>query len=210
MFVFGHYKLSHSPFLRKCDFKRAVEHRLFGNMSRIVITNIAMSWKMTIDPRCTRQSFEELCFKNDAENEFVIKYHSNFAVLRSINTQFVFIVFYGGHVNCTGISHPSLVLAAMRLFKSVFHAKIFSVKVQAIAATSAGKSFEPQDVQSIKARIPVGDSVRVIKHFFSGLLIRFKGGGSAQLFYSGRINFLGGKSVSHITCMHREVTLYTK
>ena len=137
---------------------------------------------------------------------FAIEYYANFAVVRSTHTSFVYIVFYGGHVNCTGISTRAKISDAIRLFKAAFQVGSVSYRVRAIAATGDTTIlFTPNSVQQLKQALPTSDNLFCIREFFTGVLIRFGEGGTAQIFFSGKVNFLGAKSEEHLFRMGRVV-----
>ena len=68
-------------------------------LSHIRITNYAVSWKITLTG--IRGDFETLVIKNKLQDKFHIVYDANFVVLQYSNSNLVYIIFYGGHVNCT-------------------------------------------------------------------------------------------------------------
>ena len=172
-----------------------------GFLSMLIkLTNFAISWKIT-PLRNTRKAFEELveCY---AESTFQVTYHANFAVLRCRDYKFVYVAFYGGHVNCTGISHHHQISTAVSVFNERFRTSPRNIKVQAIAATTnTHTAFTPDDILTIKSRVSSEDKLVIARDYFSGVLIRFKHGGMAQIFYSGKVNFLGVKTINQLIHM---------
>jgi len=164
---------------------------------KIKVTNYAISWKA---PFCgTRQSFRRLTEHLRVGRLFKLAFHANFAVLRFIHANFVYIIFYGGHVNCTGVAHSKLIPVAVSLFEGVFCCHVTSHKIQAIAATSnTYRCFAQKDIDKLKNAVPRGNRIFCVRDYFTGILIRFEKGGSAQLFYSGKVNFLGAKSLQQL------------
>ena len=119
---------------------------------------------------------------------------------------FVYIIFYGGHVNCTGLRYKRSIEEAIQIFKESFNVTDVSYKIQAIAATSdTFKTFTPDSIETLKRIIPKEDHLFTVCEFFTGILIRFGSGGSAQIFYSGKVNFLGAKSECHLKYMYSVV-----
>ena len=60
-----------------------------NNHSKLVITNYAMSWKTCLGG--LKSSFKTLVEKRKLHRVFIVKYHANFAVLRSRHLPFVYI-----------------------------------------------------------------------------------------------------------------------
>lgn len=120
-----------------------------------------------------------------------------------INTHlFVYIIFYGGHVNCTGIRNIREIFQSIQIFKSVFIQDIFSLKVQAIAGTlKTNISFSPKDISYLRSVIPSNICLIIVKHYFSSVIVRFDFGGTAQIFFSGKVNFLGAKTFENFKRM---------
>jgi len=171
------------------------------NYSQLIITNYAVSWKTCLGG--LKSSFETLVNRRYLNRVFHIIYHANFAVLRSKHLPFVYIVFYGGHVNCTGIPNSADIDRATRLFKLAFGVKVFNCKTRAIAATTNTlKTITQGSITEIKRLLFGKDQLFYVRDFFTGALIRFENGGSAQIFYSGKVNFLGAKDKGHLLRMY--------
>ena len=154
-----------------------------------------------------KSAFEVLVENQKVKNDFTVVYHANFAVMRSIYTSLVYIVFYGGHVNCTGVAREELIQPAISIFKVAFGCCVDSYNIQAIAATANTlKSFTQSNVEYLAPLVPKGDQLFYVQEYFTGILIRFGKGGSAQIFYSGKVNFLGAKSLKQLFHMYYVVT----
>ena len=170
-------------------------------MNNLKVTNFAVSWKGEFNSPNTRSAFSGV-FSTQALKPASIKYYANFAVVRYFNVKPVYIIFYSGHVNCTGIGRFDFIADAIRLFKYTFRIKIASVKVKAIAATSRlNWSLESHGIKHILKKACDDVRISIVSNRFTGLMFRFKNGGTVQLFYSGKINFLGGRSVEHLQYM---------
>lgn len=171
----------------------------------VTITNIAVSWKFPVATgRNTKMAFNNLVTSKGCSDFFTIKYYANFAVLRCISSfAFVYVVFYGGHVNCTGIRRRNDLKHALLLFKRYIKTNIFSLKIQAVAATCfLGSALYPSCIKHFKAVTLNKDKVIIVRNYFSGFIIRYSQGGTAQIFYSGKVNFLGIKTKYHLDYMH--------
>ena len=168
---------------------------------KIIISNFAVSWRADFGNH-TRRSFESL-FKNMSYVSTSVKCHANFAVVRVFPFKFVYVIFYGGHVNCTGINKLVVIDTAIYLFKCMFKCNITNFKIQAIAATTDFSiALTPDILVSVKPKIRNEDRLIIVRDFFSGIILKFGTGGTAQIFYSGKINFLGAKSYKHLIQMY--------
>ena len=176
------------------------------------MTNFVISWKAKFSERKNKKAFMNSMAKG-YDNHFHITHHANFAVIRPVGHQFVYITFYGGHVNCTGIRHPRLVANAISVFKYCFHnITLSNIKIQAIAATLYDKSlmFTPDDIPVMRKKLAPDSKLLIISSRFTGARIRFSYGGSAQLFFSGKVNFLGAKNISHLSRMNADISIFGK
>lgn len=171
-------------------------------MTNILLTNFATSWTAKFGIKGIKKSFQSLIEKRKIGAFLHIKYHSNFAVVRFKQFKFVYIIFYGGHVNCTGLANSEQICFAIKLFKVLFPIRIINLRIQAIAATTDTKCiFTPKQLYLLKRRKRSNDRMLIVREFFTGILIKFAFGGTAQLFYSGKVNILGAKTLKHLILM---------
>jgi len=160
---------------------------------KIKVTNYAISWKA---PFCgTRQSFRRLTEHLRVGRLFKLAFHANFAVLRFIHANFVYIIFYGGHVNCTGVAHSKLIPVAVSLFEGVFCCHVTSHKIQAIAATSnTYRCFAQKDIDKLKNAVPRGNRIFCVRDYFTG--------GSAILLWQSQLpgSKKSATTISYVAC----------
>lgn len=174
-------------------------------INSLKVTNYAISWKSCFHIDNTKTSFET-ALSNQNTTPQSINYHSNFAVIRYHNTKFVYIIFYSGHVNCTGIANLHSIKQAVKLFKDTYSLPIRSFKVKAIAATSTLKTIiRHDDIEHLLNKSTHDVKISVVSNRFVGLMFRFREGGSVQIFYSGKVNFLGARDYYHLYHMNNIV-----
>lgn len=179
-------------------------------MNTLKVTNYAISWKSCFHVNNTKSSFERVLSSQKLAPKSV-EYHSNFAVIRYFNIKFVYIIFYSGHVNCTGISNLKSIPLAVNLFKETYSIPISSFKVKAIAATSELESLiSHRHIYSLLQKSTSDIRISIVSNKFVGLMFRFKIGGSVQIFYSGKVNFLGARDLHHLKFMSDVVSTLIK
>lgn len=165
------------------------------------VTNYAISWKGCFHADNTKASFKVILSSQNTTPQSII-YHSNFAVIRYHDMKFVYIVFYSGHVNCTGVSNLHAIQLAVKLFKETYCIPIRSFKVKAIAAASnLETAISTNDIERLLTKNTSSVKISVVSNRFVGLMFRFKIGGAVQIFYSGKINFLGARNYDHLYYM---------
>ena len=146
------------------------------------------------------------------ENSLDARYYANFAVFKSRHFKYVYVIFYGGHVNCTNIPCSKLINDAVKAFELHFCSVISNVRIQAIAATysNALLAFDPDEILVMRKKLPSDSKLYITSSRFAGVRIRFHSGGTAQLFFSGRANFLGAKNIEHLIRMHSVILSLAK
>ena len=170
-------------------------------MDSLKVTNLAISWKSFNFIKKTKRAYANL-INSQVIRPLKVNYHANFAVVRYKNVKFVYIIFYSGHINCTGIASIELVNLAVHLFKRSYITSISSFKVKAIAATAKlDRGLTPVELDKLVHISSCEVRISLPNNKFAGLMLRFQGGGSAQVFYSGKVNFLGARSLSHLKFM---------
>lgn len=179
-------------------------------MVDLKVSNFAISWKAEFEVDNTKRSFEKIVLEQKTKPK-TARFYANFAVVRYDNIKSVYIIFYSGHVNCTGVSKPSLILPAIDFFSQTFSVKVSRFRIKAIAATATLKN--PLEVRNILQILKTGQSEivpSIVSNRFTGLMIRFKKGGSAQIFYSGKINYLGACNLTQLKYMNSFVKRLVK
>ena len=172
-------------------------------MHNLKVTNMAISWKGDFDCKKTKKAFENI-ISTQLIKPNLVKYYANFAVVRYRQVKFVYIIFYSGHVNCTGVSNPNFIAIALKVFKQSYSIPIHSFKIKAIAATTKfNLKFLPEYINHILSESNNAlYKLSIVSNRFTGLMFRFKIGGSVQVFYSGKTNFLGARDFSHLNYMN--------
>ena len=84
--------------------------------------------------------------------------------------------------------------------------------MEAITASVIEKSlqFTPDDIPRMREILDSDSKLYITSNRFTGARIRFSYGGTAQLFFSGRVNFLGAKSTGHLTRMYQSVLMLSR
>ncbi len=131
-----------------------------------------------------------------------VVHHSNYSVIRPKHRKIVFIVFYSGYVNCTGLKTQEDIPAALALFQEVSGPSNIcfgKVKIDNIAATShLGKKIS---LTSLKP--PRGEVTQVCYNpeRFAGAHVKLNKGGCCIVFENGKVVLVGAKSDSYLRYM---------
>ena len=105
-------------------------------------------------------------------------------------------------MNCTGVNSFDSILLAVNLFRKTYETAIHNFKIKAMAATSNLKSlFTCEDINRILKKNTPSVKISIVSNKFIGLMFRFSSGGAAQVFCSGKINFLGARNFEHLHLM---------
>ncbi len=133
-------------------------------------------------------------------------HHSNYSVLRPSGTKPVYILFYSGHVNCTGVRDSSSIPSSVSLLQQLLNLPeedIGRIRVDNISAVSKVKS--PLALWKLKK--PQGEVIQVCHNpeRFAGAHVKLNKGGCCILFENGKVVFVGGKSIQHLNYMEKAI-----
>ena len=185
----------------------------------VKISNVKFSLKVTLP------SSEILNILSRVSKKRSVSYYNSFCVIRAFekNKTFVFIVYYKGHVNVTGLKGNREISSACRLLKKWFKRhNLVGFKVDNFTASSTltyGSLFEwPRSFLGLLTDIKdkfVGTHLHGITKYsllnihchrqkFPGAFLKYSVG-TVILFASGKFNIVGVKKKQHIREMCQDM-----
>ena len=140
-------------------------------MENLKVSNFAISWKGAFTINNTRRAFK-IAIEHQTIKPKSVKLYANFAVVRYEQVKFVYIIFYSGHINCTGISKFGQVIDALQFFRSTYLVGVTGFKVKAIAATSKiSFTLKVKDISRLLKFRSKSIAASVVSNRFTGLML---------------------------------------